>query len=162
MTSQPAEDATPRAPGVLPAPQPRPIPTSFTKLTGRVIGTPGAYAGEDADIAKAFDGDTATFVDAAEGTAGNDCWVGLDLGSPQVITKIRFFPRLKWTRRMAGGKFQGSDTPDFHAGVTDLYTLSAEPEDGQWTDVTALGFVPRLPLCALSLPGRWLEQHRRN
>lgn len=138
VISQPAEDTTPRTPGVLPAPRLRPVPTSFTKLTGRVIGTPGAFQGENADIAKAFDGNTATFVDAAASTAGSDCWVGLDLGSPQVITKIRFFPRLQWTRRMVGGRFQGSDTPDFHAGVTDLCTLAEEPKDGQWTDVTAL------------------------
>ena len=136
ITSQPAEDVTARAPGVLPAPLPRPVPNHFTKLTGRIIGTPGAYGGEAADIAKAFDGDTSTFVDAAEGTAGNDCWVGLDLGAPKTITKIRFFPRAGWTRRMTGGRFQGSDTPDFHSGVKDLYTVFSEPRDGQWTDTT--------------------------
>lgn len=60
ITSQPAEGATPRAPGVLPEPLPRPVPTRFTKLTGAVIGTPGAYQGEKADVTKAFDGDTST------------------------------------------------------------------------------------------------------
>lgn len=136
ITSQPTEGATPRAPGVLPEPLPRPVPTRFTKLTGAVIGTPGAYQGEKADVTKAFDGDTSTFVDAAEGTAGNDCWAGLDLGVPKTVTKIRFFPRRGWTRRMTGGKFQGSDTPDFRADVEDLCVLSSEPKDGQWADVT--------------------------
>ena len=41
----------------------------------------------------AFDGSMTTFVDAAKATAGNDCWVSLDLGGPKMITKIRVFPR---------------------------------------------------------------------
>ena len=136
ITSQPAENVTPRAPGILPVPLGRPVPTRFTKLTGTVLGTPGAYSAGVTDIAKAFDGNTSTFVDAAEATAGNDCWLGLDLGTPKTITKIRFFPRLSWTRRMAGGKFQGSDTPDFHANVKDLTAPLPEPTNGQWTEIT--------------------------
>ena len=136
ITSQPAEGAVSRMPGTLPAPLPKPVPTSFTRLTGTLLGTPGAFGGEDAGIAKAFDGSTSTFVDAAEATAGNGCWVGLDLGTPKTITKIRFFPRLAWTRRMTGGKFQGSDTPDFHANVKDLTAPLPEPKDGQWAEIT--------------------------
>lgn len=136
ISSRPAKDAPSRAPGALPAPLARPVPALFTKVTGAVIGTPGAFAGGPADIGRAFDGSTSTFVDAAEATAGSDCWVGLDLGAPKTITKIRFFPRRAWTRRMTGGRFQGSSTPDFHAGVKDLTALLPEPKDGQWAEIT--------------------------
>ena len=136
ITSQPSEDTFSRTPVILPAPSAKPAPASVTKLTGTVIGTPGAFQTEAADITKAFDGNTSTFVDAAEETAGNGCWAGLDLGAPKTITKVRFFPRVGWTRRMTGGRFQGSDTPDFRADVKDLCVLSSEPKDGQWTEVT--------------------------
>ena len=46
---------------------------------------------------------------------------------------IRFYPRSGCANRMPGGKFQGSTD-----GVTytDLYTISSQPADGQWTTVT--------------------------
>jgi hypothetical protein len=34
---------------------------------------------------------------------------------------------------MVGGKFQGSTTADFSAGVTDLFTIAAAPPDGVLT-----------------------------
>ncbi len=38
---------------------------------------------------------------------------------------------------MVNGRFQGSNAPDFHNPV-DLYTLSDEPKDGQWAEITDL------------------------
>jgi len=76
------------------------------------------------------------FVDAAKATVGNDCWVGLDLGGPKTITKTCVSPRRAWTRRMTGGRFQGSDASDFHRGVKDLTALLPEPKDGQWAEIT--------------------------
>ena len=118
ISSRPAEDAPSRMPGVLPALPARPAPTSFTKTIG------------------ASDGSTTTFMDAAKATTGNDCWVGLDLGGPKTTTKIRVFPRRAWTRRITGGRFQGSGTSDFHRGVKDLTALLPEPKDGQWAEIT--------------------------
>ena len=45
---------------------------------------------------------------------------------------VRFYPRSGCANRMPGGKFQGSTD-----GVTytDLYTISSQPADGQWTTV---------------------------
>ena len=162
VTPQPAPGPVPRTPGVLPAPVVRPDANHYTKLTGTVIGTPGAFKGDDTGITKAFDGDTATFVDAAESTGGSGCWLGLDLGTPKTITRLRFFPRLEWTGRMSGGKFQGSDTPDFSKDVVDLFddcrSADGRPVDG------GDGHRHRaaLPLCPLPVPRRRLEQRRRN
>ncbi len=115
-----------------------PLLTHFNPLTGTAIGTPGAYDNGTSDITKAFDGDISTFVDAAESTNGDNCWVGLDLGIPKRITRIRFYPRRSHTYRMAGGLFQGSDTADFQH-PTNLAAIEDEPDDGQWTAITDIG-----------------------
>jgi hypothetical protein len=137
LVSQSAEALTPRTPTPLALKAAHPVPTSFTKLTGRIIGIPGSFNNGPTDITQAFDGSTATFVDAAASTSGNDCWLGLDLGIPKRITRIRFYPRLGWTARMAMGKLQGSSAADF-AKPVDLYTLEDEPKNGQWTEITGI------------------------
>jgi hypothetical protein len=60
------------------------------KLQGTVIGTPGSYGNSSNTIDKVFDGNINTFYDAAE---RDNAWVGLDLGKPVNIRKIRFHPR---------------------------------------------------------------------
>ena len=140
LVSQAAETFVSRTPAP-PAPKvARRIPSGFTKLAGKVIGTPGAFSNGPTDIAEAFDGSAETYVDAAESTGGDGCWLGLDLGAPKPVTRIRFYPRKNWTRRMTGGRFQGSDTPDF-ARPVDIYTLDDEPNNGQWTEITDLASV---------------------
>ena len=56
-------------------------------LRGNVIGTPGANAETSND--KIFDGDVDTFFEAASDLS----WVGLDLGKPRRIAKIRYLSR---------------------------------------------------------------------
>jgi hypothetical protein len=58
------------------------------KLTGSVIGTESL---ENSTMTrdKAFDGDPATYFDAAN----DQSWTGLYLDAPQTITKIRYLPR---------------------------------------------------------------------
>jgi len=95
---------------------------SSGKLTGTVIGTSGSYDATST-IDKAYDGNTSTYVDNL--TSG--AWAGLDLGSGQQITSIKYFPRSGWASRMVGGKFQGSGVADFSSAVVDLYTVPTEP-----------------------------------
>lgn len=108
---------------------------SETKLTGAIIGTPGSYQGAGNGREKAFDGSIATFFDAPESTNGNGAWAGLDLGSALVVSRIRYAPRTNWSDRMLGGKFQGSNTPDFSSGVTDFTTIVSQPVEGIYTSV---------------------------
>jgi hypothetical protein len=103
-----------------------------TKLTGAVIGTPGAYCCDNT-IAHAFDGNVNSFVDVYE-PSGPTPWAGLDLGSTRQITSIRFYPRLNWASRMVGGIFQGSNTANFSSGVQNLYTVTSDPPLA-WTQV---------------------------
>jgi len=53
--------------------------------------------------------------------------VGLDLGSPQAITQVKYAPRSGFASRMVGGVFQASNTADFSSGVVNLFTISAAP-----------------------------------
>jgi len=59
------------------------------KLRGKIIGTTGSWENSSSTRDKVFDGDPTTFFDAAN----EDSWVGLDLGEPQTITKVRYLSR---------------------------------------------------------------------
>lgn len=61
------------------------------ELNGEIIGTDGAINNEKRLMKQAvFDKDPLTFFNA-NNTSG--AWVGLDLGKPQIIRKIKFLPR---------------------------------------------------------------------
>ena len=89
-------------------------------LSGTVIGTAGSYQNDGDTTAKAFDGNLGTFFDAP---AANGNWAGLDLGGPHTISAVAYASRSGWAGRMNGGTFQGSNTADFSAGVTTLFTI---------------------------------------
>ncbi|MDR1338692.1 MAG: discoidin domain-containing protein [Prevotellaceae bacterium] len=59
------------------------------RLRGKPEGTPGSYQDSDMTLDKVFDGDVSTFYDAM---FPSNSWVGLDLGEPQTISKIRYLP----------------------------------------------------------------------
>jgi hypothetical protein len=84
------------------------------KLTGTPIGVGPA-------IAAATDGNLTTCYENGSG------WVGLDLGSPRVITEVRYAPRsdnTDTTAKLCGGEFQGSADADF-AHPTTFYKVVA-------------------------------------
>ena len=60
------------------------------KLNGTVIGTLGSWTNSTMTRDKVFDGDVTTYFDA---DIPDNAWVGLDLGEPAAISKIRFLPR---------------------------------------------------------------------
>ncbi|MBX9582568.1 MAG: discoidin domain-containing protein, partial [Gemmataceae bacterium] len=101
-------------------------------LAGEVIGTDGSWNDEGNTRDKAFDGDLGTFFDAPEPIA-EGAWVGLDLGAAHVIAQVKYAPRDGRADRMVGGRFQASNTPDFSAGVVDLYTVTVAPPEGVLT-----------------------------
>ncbi|NDP19565.1 MAG: T9SS type A sorting domain-containing protein [Paludibacter sp.] len=96
--------------------------TAESKLNGNIIGTGGSGTG-GATMDKVFDGNFTTFYDAVP---ANGAWVGLDLGSAKVISKVKFAPRVSWASRMNGGKIQGSNVADFGTS-TDLYSITSNP-----------------------------------
>ena len=112
-----------------------PIVTTPAKLSGTAIGTSGSYQNDGNTIAKALDGNLTTFFD---GPTANGNWVGLDLGSPMVITSLAYASRSGYASRMNGGIFQASNTVDFSSGVVALYTIgaNANPSSGSLTTQT--------------------------
>ena len=101
------------------------------QLTGTTIGTAGSYANQGNTIAKATDGSLSTFFDAP---TASGAYVGIDLGSAQVVTQIKFAPRSGYASRMVGGVFQASSSASFASPVT-VYTVSATPAQGSLTAV---------------------------
>lgn len=112
------------------------------RLTGIVIGTPTSvdYATGKASTtvntcAAAFDGDLSTYF-ASYSRSGT--WVGLDLGSPHIITRVAWSPRddEKGPERVRLGLFEGSNRADFLDAVP-LYLIPAPGATGQmmWADV---------------------------
>ncbi|SHN27420.1 hypothetical protein SAMN05216179_2963 [Gracilibacillus kekensis] len=103
------------------------ISNQLALVTGDLFGTSPAWsAGTEYD--KAFDGDTSTFFDYQEANGG---YTGIDAGEGNQVepVQIRFYPREGFTRRMTGGKIQGSNVSS-DEGFVDLYTISSEPDSG--------------------------------
>ncbi len=96
---------------------------------GTVFGLDPAYS-PGSEYCKATDGDISTYYDYASPDGG---YTGLDLGTAKKIGKIRFYPRSGFASRMAGGKFQGSNTSST-SGYVDLYTIPSTPST-DWTTV---------------------------
>ncbi len=99
-----------------------------TKLEGTPISRSSASG-----AIKAFDGDVTTYFNA--GTADMQ-WVGLDLGSQHVITRIIYRPRSggNGSDRMLLSVFEGANSPDFMDAVP-LYLIGERPASGYNTAV---------------------------
>ena len=95
------------------------------KLTGTPIGSPNIdYSTNRSSTtvntpAHAFDGDYDTFYASMDRSR---TWVGLDLGTPHVITKVGWSPRVSQPTRVQLGLFEGSNSPDFLDAVP-LYLI---------------------------------------
>ncbi|MCB1131365.1 MAG: hypothetical protein KDN05_09570, partial [Verrucomicrobiae bacterium] len=99
-------------------------------VTGTVVGSSGAYGGSGNTRDKVFDGNIGTFFDAVNPSGD---WAGLDLGSSETITMVKYCPRAGWASRMVGGMFQGSNNASFSSGVVTLFTIGVSPAEGVLT-----------------------------
>ena len=100
------------------------VPASV-KLSGTPIGSPNVdYSTNQSSTtvntpAHAFDGDYNTFYASMDRSR---TWVGLDLGTAHVITKVGWSPRTSQTARVQLGVFEGSNNPNFLDAVP-LYLI---------------------------------------
>ena len=98
------------------------------QLTGTIIGsTPGGGN----TITNVFDGNLSTYFFAA---SSSGAWVGLDLGTSNIIGQINYCPRPNWASLMIGGVFQGDNDPSFSTSVT-LYTITTVPPQYMMTPI---------------------------
>ena len=101
-----------------------------TKLVGTPIGSPNIdystnQSSETVNTpADAFDGNYNTFYASMDRSR---TWVGLDLGTAHVITKVGWSPRTSQEARVQLAVFEGSNNPDFLDAVP-LYLI---PEKGK-------------------------------
>ncbi len=131
-TIDPTGDTTLNVENVVPPSTPTPTPTA-TPITGTTYGTAGSYGNSGNTVAKATDGNLATYFD---GPAANGDYVAIDAGPAQAtVSQIAFAPRAGWAGRMVGGVFQASDTADFSSLVSNLYTVTAAPAAGTLTTI---------------------------
>ena len=101
--------------------------TTYTKLSGTPIGSPSYQNQASCDKDKAFDGDFNTFFDSDFNT-----WVGLDLGTPKVVTLVKYAPRAGFAFRIQKSQIQASNNADFSGAVT-LWTIPTIPEENTLT-----------------------------
>jgi len=86
-------------------------------LKGEIIGTKksvdystGSISDSVNSIKNVFDGDYTTYFASYERSG---TWVGLDLGTPHVITKIGYSPRITQPSRVELAVLEGANDPDF-------------------------------------------------
>ncbi|MFD2613938.1 cellulase family glycosylhydrolase [Paenibacillus gansuensis] len=99
------------------------------QVEGTDFGTSPAYS-TGTEFGKAHDDSVVTYFDYAQANGG---YTGIDAGQSYRIAKIKFYPRPGFTGRMAGGKFQGSNTSS-SSGYVDLATVSSASEG--WNEIT--------------------------
>ena len=81
---------------------------------------------------KVFDGSTGTYYNSA---ADQGAWVGFELQSPKLVTRIRYYGRNGYGARARGVLVQGASQSDFSDAVT-LWALSppADWNGNSWVD----------------------------
>lgn len=104
------------------------------KLTGTPIGTEKGFDYSTWKVVdniqyRAFDGDLSTSFATDERSY---TWVGLDLGTPHIITKVGWAPRQEeiGLNRVKLGIFQGANSPDFMDAVP-IYMVRQSGEMGK-------------------------------
>ena len=107
-----------------------------------VLGTEGGWEGSPLRTKTAvFDGDPATFFDPPLAAMAANCWAGIELPVPKMLTRIRYLGRPDAAgyayRRAWGCEFQGANRADFKDAVT--LHVAAPPQGWdagkQWVDV---------------------------
>ncbi len=110
-----------------------PATAQMAQLTGKPIGATSVdYSTNQPSTtvntpANAFDNDPNTFYASYQRSYG---WVGLDLGSKHVITKIYYRPRPNWGSRLELGVFEGANQPDFSDAIP-LFMIPKEAPDSR-------------------------------
>ena len=109
------------------------VAQTATKLSGTIIGSKYSVNYDDTSKGsttvntkdKAFDGDYNTFFASYD---RSNAWVGLDLGTPHVITKLGWSPRVAdlGPQRCQLGVFEGANDPNFLDAVP-LFIITNQP-----------------------------------
>lgn len=100
-------------------------PEQGTLMEGELFGT-ASYSNSDYDnYERAWDGDPYTFFDPTHG-ATSDCYTGMEMEEPYILTEICLLPREGWLDRYQGAEIQGSN--DGEEWVTIYSSSKAAPD----------------------------------
>ena len=94
-----------------------------TVVTGTVISSPSSGNGPE----NAFDSDFSTYYASDQRSL---TWIGLDLGTPHIISRIGYSPRQGYASRMLLGLFEGANSEDFSDAVP-LAIVPSSPAEGR-------------------------------
>jgi len=110
-------------------------PAALRVVGGTVIGTPGTRLNPTSgvltdDRSGAVAPFSNTYAYFFDGPSASASWTGLDLGTAQRITQIKYMPAKKTGggALMVGGVFEGSNSATFSTADT-LYTITTAPYD---------------------------------
>ncbi len=114
---QPDQPDTQETPETPEQPEEPEVPGEVSKLTGTVIGTSMSVnydTGQSSTTVNTrdnvFDGNYDTFFASYDRSR---TWVGLDLGTKHVITKVGYSPRISQEGRVELALIEGANQPDF-------------------------------------------------
>ena len=111
-------------------------PEQGTLMEGELFGT-ASYSNSDYDnYERAWDGDPYTFFDPTHG-ATSDCYTGMEMEEPYILTEIRLLPREGWLDRYQGAEIQGSN--DGEEWVT-IYSSSKVAPDWRFFKILPRAF----------------------
>ena len=83
-------------------------PEQGALMEGELFGTESFSHSDHDNYERAWDGDPHTFFDPTHG-ATSDCYTGMEMEEPYILTEIRLLPREGWLDRYKGGEIQGSN-----------------------------------------------------
>lgn len=106
-------------------------------MEGELFGT-ASYSGSDYDsYERAWDGDPYTYYDPTHG-ATDECYTGMMMEEPYILTEIRLLPREGWLDRYKGAEIQGSN--DGEEWVT-IYTSKKTAPDWRFFKIQPRAFL---------------------
>ena len=82
-------------------------PEEGVLMEGELFGAASYSGGEHDNYEKAWDGDPHTFYDPTQ-AATEDCYTGIMMDEPYILTEIRLLPREGWLDCYKGAEIQGS------------------------------------------------------
>ncbi len=111
-------------------------PEQGALMEGELFGTDSFSHSDHDNYERAWDGDPYTFFDPTHG-ATSDCYTGMEMEEPYILTEIRLLPREGWLDRYQGAEIQGSN--DGEEWVT-IYSSSKVAPDWRFFKIQPRAF----------------------
>lgn len=112
------------------------VPEEGVLLEGELFGTESFSHSDYDSYERAWDGDPFTFYDPTQ-AATEDCYTGMMMEEPYILTEIRLLPRDGWLARYEGAEIQGSNDGE---NWTTIYRSGKVASDWRFFKIKARAF----------------------